>query len=325
MASLGHIAVGMAAARVDDDGPRPQWRSMALWSALSLLPDADVIGLAFGIDYAAPWGHRGATHSLTFAIILGLLIGVAAPRFHRPRLRTGLVATVVLASHGLLDTLTDGGLGCALLWPFDVTRYFAPWRPIPVSPIGLDFLSPQGVMVALAELVLFAPILVFALRPTRIKRFLVPVWAVLVWLMVSGDPIREDFVGVVFRENTEYASGFSDQAFRAIKPGDSHAHVRQLLSAPLGEWWDYEPRDVDGCPFVYLESDVVGTLDHLEVCAKRGIRPGMSRGEVEQALGAPDGVCWRYTRSAGGRPYRVRVVCFSDGKVADVVRQWQPR
>ena len=24
--------------------------------------------------------------------------------------------------------------GCAFFWPFDLTRYFLPWRPIPVAP-----------------------------------------------------------------------------------------------------------------------------------------------------------------------------------------------
>jgi len=40
------------------------------------------------------------------------------------------------ASHGLLDALTDGGLGVAFFAPFDNHRYFLPWRPIHVSPIG---------------------------------------------------------------------------------------------------------------------------------------------------------------------------------------------
>jgi hypothetical protein len=35
-------------------------------------------------------------------------------------------ATLVAASHAGLDTLTGSGLGCALFWPFDLTRYFAP-------------------------------------------------------------------------------------------------------------------------------------------------------------------------------------------------------
>jgi inner membrane protein len=106
---------------------------MATWSALSLLPDVDVIGFALGVQYGDEWGHRGATHSLTFSIALGLAIGLAARWLNRSAVRTALAATAVLASHALLDTMTDGGLGCALLWPFDLTRYFAPWRPIPVA------------------------------------------------------------------------------------------------------------------------------------------------------------------------------------------------
>ena len=140
---------------------------MALWSGLSLLPDADVIGFALGVEYGAPWGHRGATHSLTLSVALGLTIGLAARRFERPVGWTALLASVVLASHAVLDTMTDGGLGCALFWPFDLTRYFAPWRPIPVAPIGPAFFSLYGAIVAVTELVIFSPVLLFALRSGR--------------------------------------------------------------------------------------------------------------------------------------------------------------
>jgi len=167
MASIGHIAVGMAASRARERAGEPQWRSAVLWAALSMLPDADVIGLPLGVAYASPWGHRGATHSLVFAAAVGLAIGLAARWRGRSALATGLLATAVLASHGLLDTLTNGGLGCALLWPFDLTRYFAPWRPIPVSPIGLAYLSPYGLFVAVSEAILFSPLLVFALLRRR--------------------------------------------------------------------------------------------------------------------------------------------------------------
>jgi inner membrane protein len=148
----------------------PSLAAMLFWSALSFLPDADVIGFGFGIRYQDEWGHRGATHSLLFAALLGATIGLLAPLVHRPRMRTGLTAAMVVASHGLLDTLTNGGLGIALLWPFDSTRYFAPWRPIPVSPIGLGYLSPYGLFVAVTELVLFSPIIWFALRPRSATR-----------------------------------------------------------------------------------------------------------------------------------------------------------
>src|SRR3954470_24942868 len=135
MASVGHIAVGLGAARASQGEGTPRWPALLFWSALSLLPDIDVVGFLRGVPYGAPWGHRGATHSLTLAIAGGVLTGIAGRAFNRPILRTAVVATVVLASHGLLDTMTDGGLGAALLWPFSLVRYFAPWRPIPVAPV----------------------------------------------------------------------------------------------------------------------------------------------------------------------------------------------
>jgi inner membrane protein len=166
MASLGHIAVGMAAARFESPRratARPAMSAMLFWSALSFLPDADVVGFGFGIAYGDPWGHRGASHSLLFSLALGVAVGLGARYFHEPAFRTGALATLVVASHGLLDTLTNGGLGCALLWPVDLTRHFAPWRPIPVSPIGLGYLSPYGALVFVTELALFSPFLAYTL------------------------------------------------------------------------------------------------------------------------------------------------------------------
>ena len=167
MASIGHIAVGMAAARLYHDGRDPGWRSMAAWSALSMLPDADVVGFALGVRYADPFGHRGATHSLTAALAGGIATGLAARAIERPARRTAIAATAVLASHGLLDTLTDGGLGAALLWPFDLTRFFAPWRPIPVAPTGLEFVTGGGFGVALVEVIYFLPLFLLALIPRQ--------------------------------------------------------------------------------------------------------------------------------------------------------------
>jgi len=55
-------------------------------------------------------------------------------------------------SHGILDAFTNGGLGIALLSPFNLTRYFFPWTPIMVSPIGLKaFFSQWGLMVMKSE------------------------------------------------------------------------------------------------------------------------------------------------------------------------------
>src|SRR5688500_5297792 len=110
MASIGHIAAGMVAARIH---PRPASRAglfaaMLFWSLLSLLPDADVIGFKLGVPYHAPWGHRGATHSFAFCIGVALALALLARAFRLPTWRTLAVAALVLVSHPLLDTLTDG-------------------------------------------------------------------------------------------------------------------------------------------------------------------------------------------------------------------------
>jgi inner membrane protein len=49
-------------------------------------------------------------------------------------------------SHGLLDALTDGGLGVAFFSPFDTSRYFFPWRPISVCPMALDSSASKASM-----------------------------------------------------------------------------------------------------------------------------------------------------------------------------------
>jgi len=79
----------------------------------------------------------------------------------------GLLAFVALASHGVLDTLTDGGLGAALLWPFSNERFFAPVRPLPVAPIGAGMLSPRGLYVVVVEFIVFLPFWAYALWPRR--------------------------------------------------------------------------------------------------------------------------------------------------------------
>lgn len=161
MASIGHVAVGMVAARLAGGGVG----RMVLWSALSLLPDADVIAFRLRIPYGAPFGHRGASHSLVAALAVAGFIAAFTPRGRRASI--GLLAFAVVASHGLLDALTDGGRGVALLWPFSTERFFAPFRPIPVAPIGARLLSPRGLYVMMVETVVFSPLIVFALWPKR--------------------------------------------------------------------------------------------------------------------------------------------------------------
>jgi inner membrane protein len=57
------------------------------------------------------------------------------------------------ASHGVLDAMTNGGLGVAFFSPFDNRRYFLPWRPVRVSPIAVTrFFTPRGLAILQSEL-----------------------------------------------------------------------------------------------------------------------------------------------------------------------------
>jgi inner membrane protein len=301
---------------------------MAAWSALSMLPDADVLAFALGIAYDDPWGHRGATHSLVFAALVGAAAAMTASRFGRRRLKMWCLASLVAASHGLLDTMTDGGLGCALFWPFDVTRYFAPWRPIPVSPIGLEFISPAGALVAAVEVILFSPLLFYALgdgnaRPRpRIRLLSALAWLAAVWLIGSSDPLRQRLIGTVVREQTEYAPGYSEAAFASVARGMSEAEVAQLLGAPLEQWWQYADSPAE-CRIVVFERDRVVGWRHYDFCTPPGISLDMTADAVRQIAGAPPNALWSYSRSAGGRPYQARAVWFERGRVFDVMRRME--
>jgi inner membrane protein len=142
--------------------PKRIWIAGALCSAL---PDLDSIGFHFGIRYSDFWGHRGFTHSLAFAAILAALVSLVlgkVPSLGRAKLWFFLF--LATASHGLLDAMTNGGLGIAFFSPFDNDRYFLPWRPIVVAPISIHrFFSGRGVEVMKSELLwIWLPAILFA-------------------------------------------------------------------------------------------------------------------------------------------------------------------
>ncbi len=125
--------------------PRRAWIGGAL---LSMAPDLDSIGLRVGIPYGHWLGHRGFCHSLLFAMaasVIGVLVYRKIAREPFSKVALGIYLLICIASHGLLDAVTNGGLGIAFFSPFDLERYFLPWRPLPVSPIGIGaFFSDWG-------------------------------------------------------------------------------------------------------------------------------------------------------------------------------------
>jgi inner membrane protein len=118
----------------------------------SILPDADVIGLKFGIPYGHSMGHRGFSHSITFALIVGLFGLCFARQLNANQIVAFFLLFLSTLSHGVLDALTAGGLGVAFFSPFSDERFFFSWRPITVSPMELEpFLRLRGWRVFLSE------------------------------------------------------------------------------------------------------------------------------------------------------------------------------
>jgi hypothetical protein len=166
---------------------------------------------------------------------------------------------------------------------------------------------------------------------------LVGVWLVAFWLIVSGDAAREAVVGFVLREDTVYAGGFSEQAFRAVTPGAPAAEVKRLLGVPLAENWIYSPRNqpfqpartrstsslAGECLVIRFEAGVVATALDRNACDTLGIRAGMLPVQVEQRIGLPPESCWRYSRGSREGHYRMRMVCFLNGNVETIFRRWE--
>jgi inner membrane protein len=180
---LTHAAFPLAAG-IAAGVKRIPGRLMAAGVIAAMLPDLDVIAFRLGVSYAAPFGHRGFSHSILFALILGILAGFAARGLRARRaVACGFVFTATL-SHGLLDMLTTGGMGVALFWPFSEARFFAPWQVIEVAPLSLKrALGPRGIAVLQSELKwVWLPALAGGMGVATLRR---------VYALTFGGPARD--------------------------------------------------------------------------------------------------------------------------------------
>src|SRR5437660_4401668 len=151
---ITHAIVATALGQIGKAAWRKEWTFWCAAILCSILPDLDVIGLYNGVPYGALWGHRGMTHSLLFAAIIATLLAAASGDLFRERWKLAGLLFCIIASHGVLDAMTNGGLGVAFFSPFNPQRYFLPWRPLAVSPIGGRFFSSsRGAHVLWTEMV----------------------------------------------------------------------------------------------------------------------------------------------------------------------------
>ena len=124
----------------------------------AIFPDVDVLSFHYGIPYGSFWGHLGFIHSILFALLFSLIITSLFFRSEKTFSKTWFTLLtfffIATVSHGVLDALTNGGLGVAFFSPFDNTRYFFPWHPVQVSPVNVhSFFSEWGIRVLKSEIV----------------------------------------------------------------------------------------------------------------------------------------------------------------------------
>jgi inner membrane protein len=132
----GFFGLGMARLVARRKMPLLFW---ALALALPISPDFDSFSAA---GYGDMLGHRGWTHSLTFAGGLGLAAALTFKYFKFKLWQLAIFFGFIVASHGVMDALTRGGFGIPFFWPFSSARYGG-WGPVKVADIGFEFPDPR--------------------------------------------------------------------------------------------------------------------------------------------------------------------------------------
>lgn len=164
MASVfGHAIVGYTISKVIDNKNLKWLLLAAIFS--TILPDFDVIGYRIGIPYESPLGHRGFTHSFSFAVLWALILMFTIGKKHK--FIWFLVIFLSVVSHGLLDAITTGGEGVGFFIPFENSRYFFDTRVIFVSPLSIkSFFTNWGLQVIFSEIkyILFPCLIVISVR-----------------------------------------------------------------------------------------------------------------------------------------------------------------
>ncbi|MBN2010342.1 metal-dependent hydrolase [candidate division KSB1 bacterium] len=122
--------------------------------------------------------HHGMTHSLTFAVLFGLLAGAVGYVWKRQFWSVAIIMTVTYASHILLDFFTMDTaepFGEQLLWPFSSAYFLSPialFRDIDKGGTNATFFlrafGLYNLKTVALECAIFAPI-IFIIRYMKVK------------------------------------------------------------------------------------------------------------------------------------------------------------
>lgn len=125
--SFTHAIAGAAVASPLARNPVPRrfWVAAACCAAL---PDIDILWGRY-VTWGTWLAHRGFTHSLAFAAVVGVttaFILFRDPQFAPVRWRYAAALALATASHCLLDGLATYGTHVMFFWPFSTHRYLLP-------------------------------------------------------------------------------------------------------------------------------------------------------------------------------------------------------
>ena len=179
---LGHAAIGFAThSLISNDHSRfNKWRVAIFIVILSNLPDLDVLlGLILQNNGSA--FHRGPTHSIIFALIMGFAASRSSKFWSRIPMVSFKICFMLILSHVVADYfLTSSPV--SFYWPFEVNWLSdsSGWSNV-MHTVLFDAVEDAGILIVCTGIIMLATIFrrVYALRKTKLLAITnLPIWVV---------------------------------------------------------------------------------------------------------------------------------------------------
>jgi hypothetical protein len=152
---LGHTAIGLTTYELSaNDSPFRRWKRFLYITILANLPDIDVV-----IGLVLTWNgnafHRGPTHSLAFALLMGLLAGTAARGCLKIPGISFRHCFLLIFSHVIADALLTSSR-VSFFWPFQVnwSAGYAGWTDV-MHSILFEGLKDGWIVLSCATVIIF--------------------------------------------------------------------------------------------------------------------------------------------------------------------------
>ena len=144
---LGHAAIGLAAYEtVTNVSAFERWKRFLWIILLANLPDLDVlVGLI--VHWNGQAFHRGATHSLVFALVAGFLAHRAGKRWNVVPQLSFYACFFLILSHVLADALLTAS-PVSFWWPLEIhlSAGYAGWKDV-FHTVLFDGLRDAGIVL----------------------------------------------------------------------------------------------------------------------------------------------------------------------------------